>query len=311
MPPLGFVDWLRGELTRAGIRYALTSGQACVRYGLQQTTKDSDWIIDLTDLVQFRELLAHWDSAEAWQVSYRSICGAPLEKAFLCHGWTSHLCIVERDGQIEHHMDVFGKPPRVQHLDFEAGDAGLAARHVVAQMKKTDREKDWPFVFGIGRQMLERGDWRGVLHLQDAEWLVNAWTEVPGELRSDLIRQRPLLIMIDREPRRLRRALAIERSIWMAANRARYTCYQRAWKGILPTLARCAGDVVAVGRAFPPAACRIGRGLRRIPLAGEPFWRTGASSRVGSGNGRHRRDPGAPTLVELDEVAPPAEIVLP
>lgn len=127
MPPLGFVDWLRVELTQAGIRYALTSGRACVCFGLQQTTKDSDWIIDLQDLDQFRELLAHWDSGEAW---------------------------------------------RVQHLEFEADTAGLAARHVVAQMKKTDREKDWPFVFGIGRQMLERGDWRGVLHLQDAESLM-------------------------------------------------------------------------------------------------------------------------------------------
>jgi hypothetical protein len=36
-------------------------------------------------------------------------------------------------------------------------------RHMVGQMKKTDRDKDWPIVFSLGRQMLERSDW---LHAQ-------------------------------------------------------------------------------------------------------------------------------------------------
>jgi hypothetical protein len=34
---------------------------------------------------------------------------------------------------------------------------------MVGQMKKTDRDKDWPIVFSLGRQMLERSDW---LHAQ-------------------------------------------------------------------------------------------------------------------------------------------------
>jgi hypothetical protein len=44
MSPLDFLNWFRLELHRAGISFAITSGQACVYFGLQQTTKDSDWI---------------------------------------------------------------------------------------------------------------------------------------------------------------------------------------------------------------------------------------------------------------------------
>jgi hypothetical protein len=44
--PLEFLYHFRDLLREAGIRFAITSGMACVYYGLQQNTKDSDWIID-------------------------------------------------------------------------------------------------------------------------------------------------------------------------------------------------------------------------------------------------------------------------
>lgn len=43
--PLEFLDVFRSTLRSAGITFAVTSGMACIRYGLQQTTKDSDWIV--------------------------------------------------------------------------------------------------------------------------------------------------------------------------------------------------------------------------------------------------------------------------
>jgi hypothetical protein len=230
MTPLRFLTWLRAELRRAGIRFLLTSGQACVVYGIQQTTKDSDWIIVPDDIEKLHGLLADWDKAGAYRARYRSICGAPLERAYLGHGWTSHLAVVEVAKGVEHHVDIFGKPPRVEHWESDRDDAEIASRHMVGQMKKTDRDKDWPIVFSLGRQMLERGDWRGLLHLQDAEALVDSWPHVPAGERSELVRQRPLLAMIDQSPDRLRRAIAIERTVWIAINQARYTCYQRPWK---------------------------------------------------------------------------------
>jgi len=230
MTPLNFLAWLRAELRRAGIRFLLTSGQACVFYGIQQTTKDSDWIVALDDIEKLRGLLAGWDRAGACRAEYRSICGAPLDRTYLGYGWTSHLTVVEQATGTEHHVDIFGKPPRVEQWETDRENGEIASRHVVGQMKKTDRDKDWPIVFSLGRQMLERGDWRGVLHLQDAGALVDVWPHVPHRERRELIRQRPLLAMIETSPDRLRRAIAIERTVWIAINQARYTCYQRPWK---------------------------------------------------------------------------------
>ena len=41
--PLDFLRIFAGQLRQAGIPFAITSGMACVHYGLQQNTKDSDW----------------------------------------------------------------------------------------------------------------------------------------------------------------------------------------------------------------------------------------------------------------------------
>lgn len=230
MTSFDFLEWLCGQLRANGVRFAITSGQACVHFGLQQTTKDSDWIIPPDDLNGLRQMLIGWEAGGICQANYRPICGAPLDAGFLGRGWTSHLSIVERNSRLEHHVDVFGKPPRVRALELDPADSAIASRHVVAQMKKTDRDKDWPFVFSLGRQMLDAGDPRGVLHLQDADALIAAWPMVPLVERTELVRLRPLLALLDHEPARLRRAVAVERAIWVSVNRGRYQVFQRAWK---------------------------------------------------------------------------------
>ena len=76
--PLDFLKIFAGQLRQGGIRFAITSGMACVHYGLQQTTKDSDWIIAPDDLDKLRELLMRLEqAAPPWRVSYRQILGAP------------------------------------------------------------------------------------------------------------------------------------------------------------------------------------------------------------------------------------------
>ena len=63
----------------------------------------------------------------------------------------------------------------MKELDSDAVDPDYASRLLVAQMKKTDREKDWPFVF-LARPAGD-GDGRcggGVLHGQEADWLIDA-----------------------------------------------------------------------------------------------------------------------------------------
>ena len=44
--PIGFYKTFQGLLRGQGIEAMLTSGMACVEYGLQQNTKDTDWIVE-------------------------------------------------------------------------------------------------------------------------------------------------------------------------------------------------------------------------------------------------------------------------
>ena len=77
--PLDFLRIRAERLRGAGIQFAITSGMAGVHYSLQQTTKDSDWVILPRDFTRFRDLLADLDRESRWHISYRAIFGAPLE----------------------------------------------------------------------------------------------------------------------------------------------------------------------------------------------------------------------------------------
>src|SRR6266404_388436 len=228
--PLDFLRLFAGRLRGAGIRFAITSGMACVHYGLQQTTKDSDWIVAPADIDRLRDLLIGLEhESPAWRVSYRPIFAAPLESVYLGNGWTSHFSLRDAEG-VEQKVDFFGKPPRVPKVETEPNDPDYATRHVVALMKRTDRDRDWPIVFGCGVQMLQHDDLRGVLHLQEPDWLKTGWARIPSEAKPELERLRPLLRLADAGPERLRRLLSVERALWEAVNRTRYQPFERAWK---------------------------------------------------------------------------------
>jgi hypothetical protein len=268
---LAFLKVFAGQLRAANIRFAITSGMACVHYGLQQTTKDSDWIIAPDDLAKLRQLFARLEGqTPAWHVSYRSIFGAPLEAEYLGHGWTSHLLITDAEG-MEHKVDIFGKPPRVQILETEPDDPDYASRHVVALMKRTDRDRDWPIVFGCGVQMLERNDSRGVLHLQDADWLQQAWETVPAPLRAEFERVRPLLSAVQPKPGRLRRLIAIERALWEAVNRTRYRPFKRAGKEFLRKWRKEPGTVWPSAASFATQHELLREACHRHQLPGDPL----------------------------------------
>lgn len=233
--PLEFIKVFAGKMRDAGIEHALTSGMACVHYGLQQTTKDSDWIVPAGRLARLRALLGGLEEGwPPWRISYRQICGAPMEEEYLRHGWTSHLSIWDSASSVEHKVDLFSAPPRVRLDELEIDAEGWASRHVVAQMKKTDRDKDWPMVGGLGRQLAERRESTALLHAREHALLLNAWAAASPEQRLGAVRRRPLVKVLDRPtpPDRLAlgRLLAIERTIWEQVNDHRHSRYTRAWK---------------------------------------------------------------------------------
>jgi len=233
--PLDFLRIFAGQLRQASVPFAITSNWACVRYGFHEGTKDSDWIIPADDLAALRELLSRLEGElPPWRVSYRQICGAPLDAEWMAHGWTSHLSIWDSAASVEHKVDIFSKPPRVKPEEIQTDAEGWATRHVVAQMKRTDRDKDWPILQGLGQQLWERGHALALLHLVDSEGLIAAWPSATPAIRAATAARRPLLRALDATPPPeqldVERLLAVERLVWERVNEHRHGRYTRAWK---------------------------------------------------------------------------------
>jgi hypothetical protein len=233
--PLDFLKIFAGQLRQAGISFAITSGMACVHYGLQQTTKDSDWIIPAEGLEKLRKLFTELEGQmPPWRIAYRQICGAPLEAEFMEHGWTSHLSILDTPGLVEHKVDIFSKPPRVRLEELQTDTEGWASEHNVAQMKKTDRDRDWPMVDGLGRLLRRSGSGTAVLHLTHLPLLMEAWQRLDDATRQEMAGRRPLLRALlsatPLAPPHFDLMLMVERLIWERVNHQRYSRYTRPWR---------------------------------------------------------------------------------
>lgn len=237
--PLQFYRTFRALLDEHGIRHALTSGMACVEYGIQQTTKDTDWIVDPGQLAELIALLARLEPAltgRNWRIAYRPLFGAPLLREYLAAGWTSHLAIHDGPSSPEHHLDFFGQPPRVLLEEaLGSASAGIASLHVIAQMKKTDRDRDWPIVEALGQLAAYASDWNAILHSRDSRLLARLWRAIPEQERAEFSQRRPLLKQLDNTSAtdRLPRLLAVERAFWEQVNKLRYRRFQQEWKEFL------------------------------------------------------------------------------
>lgn len=233
--PIQFYRTFQSLMRDHGIRHVLTSGMACVEYGIQQNTKDTDWIVHPDDLEKLVAMLCECErglTGRNWRVSYRPLFGAPFLKEYHRGGWTTHIAIHDAPGSPEHHLDFFGQPPRVRFEDvFTGAVENLAHRRVVAQMKKTDRDKDWPMVEALCWQMED--DWNATLHLRTPTRLVEIWQRCPDEIKPALIVRRPLLQTLETGGISLAKGLAIERLIWEQVNKQRYRRYQHEWKDFL------------------------------------------------------------------------------
>jgi len=128
-----FYEDLVSEARRRGVACAITSGMACVAFGVAAATLDCD-------------LLCSPETAEELQETclrdrlpnYRGHLTAPLDSRWLSGGWTSHFCWSPPNE--EAYLDIFGITPRGTSpwaAEFQGLYAGL---HSVAEMKRTDRD---------------------------------------------------------------------------------------------------------------------------------------------------------------------------
>jgi hypothetical protein len=176
-------------------------------------------------------------------------------------------------------------------------------------MKKTDREKDWPIVYSLGRQAFDTGNFHGILYGMESDWLLESWPKVPVELRPAMVLERPLLRWIDEQPSRLRRGLMMEKYFWSAVNRGRYNIYARAWKDFYHQWSLEPDFCWPLNRPFEEQHQRLGRAAQQHELPTEVLETKKAE--IVQRAKVETMDVFAAPSAELDELIPPLEFLLP
>ena len=97
---------LHREFREAGAELLISSGQACVVFGIAAFSKDGDWIIRETEA----SCGAALDVLSAKRAVYR--LGTPLHPGWLARGLTSHFEFLAPDGY-RARVDFCSRPPRV------------------------------------------------------------------------------------------------------------------------------------------------------------------------------------------------------
>lgn len=264
---------LTRAFNRDGLRAILAGGQAVVAHRLAVMSKDGDWILKENE-ASTRNVL---DVLADYGARYRF--GAPLDVRWLSGGWSSHFEFMHEGVRVR--TDFVTRPPRVSgaaldRLWAESGDLPLpvADLHSLAEMKKTNRERDYAVIGELARMMSGVDD--RILYSRSARDLIRLEREHPDRVR-ELAARRQILQSIAAGRDAVETALDAERRAMMRANEERLTRYLAAaepWAVAWPD----------VGRAIDGRALRDAHRILTDRAAGLlPF----ALPEI-----RHERDPG-------------------
>ena len=213
------------RLRDRGMLCAITSGLACVHYGVAESTKDCDL---LCHPAHFNALLQELSvtTVAGHACGYRGNLSPPLDDRWHCGGWTSHFNWGRGPDAVT--LDVFGRALRASTPWPRELSAGLyISAHIVADMKRTNRDKDWPFITALGARMVRLGDPRGWLHVFElalVQELLNEGLQCPAEFAA----RRPALQFALAGNSRASAALLAERLFWEQLDLVRIKIYERA-----------------------------------------------------------------------------------
>lgn len=233
----GFCHAVAQRLQAGGVTACLVGGQACARYNLAQFSKDSDWLILEGDPAQAVAAISEMLSPHRTRPLYSIAAGAPFAENWAKHGWSSHIYFPDRQGKPGARLDLFGRIPRAGSVP-RAESWPAIGRHVLACSKKTQREKDWPFVHQLGLQMCKGNDPAGLLHLQDAGELRRQMQRLADLVSPALCEARPLLRIAAETPELAETVILAERELWKRADRIRLSFYLDAWEAYGNEIAR-------------------------------------------------------------------------
>ncbi len=217
----------------------LAGGQAAVLHSIAFMSKDGDWIIrEQTESI--RHILKVLSECGA---SYRF--GAPLDVRWLAAGWSSHLEF-QHDG-MRIRTDFVTRPPRINERKLEriwqeVAPSSSSVPYVnadqLAEMKKTNREKDYVVIGELARRMSCPKD--QLLYSRSARDLLALSTQYPDYV-DELCAKRPLLVQIEKGREVLEEALDAERRQFIRKNEERLMTYLTAaqpWQAGWPELVR-------------------------------------------------------------------------
>jgi len=229
------------ELTRkfnsGRVRAILAGGQAVVLHRLAIMSKDGDWILreEPGSVEHVLSVLAGYGAR------YRF--GAPLDVRWLAGGWSTHLEFEWQGMRVR--TDFITRPPRLdqqslQHIwrSAEGREVPFARAVDLADMKKTNREKDYVVIGELARRMTDPDD--QILYSRSARDLIALAEQHPDRIRQ-LAERRPALLAIKQGREALEAALDAERRQLIRANEERLAKYMEAakpWAAVWPVLSR-------------------------------------------------------------------------
>jgi hypothetical protein len=214
-----YLDLVRRAQER-GIRCGITSGMACVAFEIAESTKDCDLLCDPEAADAFLGLLTESPLGGS-PCQYRGNISPPLDARWLKGGWTSHFEWPSMEG----YLDVFGIAPRARSSWLEEMIPPYVHPHVVADMKRTGRDKDWPFLTALGVKLVENGDPRGWLHIFDEDRLATLLIDHPA-IPAAILQSRPVLQMLCERKPGLAAILRLERAFWQGLSKRRVLVYE-------------------------------------------------------------------------------------
>ncbi len=196
---------------------------ACVHFGVAETTKDCDLLCSEGAFGQLMQELAA-TPVDGVPCGYRGNLSPPLDARWHRGGWTSHF--VWHAAQDDVTLDVFGRALRVS-ASWEQELSGLyTSPQVVAEMKRTNRDKDWPFITALGMKMIKSGDARGWSHIFHHQTLIDLIEAHPCP--PEVVARRSALQFALARDRRAQGAIHAEMMLWRELDEIRIRIYEHA-----------------------------------------------------------------------------------
>jgi hypothetical protein len=219
------------------VRAILAGGQAVVLHRLALMSTDGDWILreDTGTMKDVLSVLGEYGAR------YRF--GAPLDVRWLAGGWSAHLEFQWQGLRVR--TDFVTRPPRLDQeslqriwREAEGREVPFLGARDLAEMKRTNREKDYVVIGELARRMPDLDD--QILYSRSARDLMTLAEQQPDRVRR-LAEKRPVLELVGKGREALEAGLDAERRRLIRANEERLAKYMEAsgpWAAAWPDLSR-------------------------------------------------------------------------